>query len=312
MKIVLLILFLIKLETYANCELEERRFHTEAEYSFPENQDFKIYKGMSYDGGLLFLENALMDLTLGDFLVIKDGKYATLNNESIEGVKHFTLESVRGPLPFLRFKKDLNGLPKEPLVFIDTKSRKMTTTGDKYFPEKEIVQNDKASVTHELSDSLKKVITKPSFKIVEEKVNYSAGKIIQVKSHKLGLGNWKLVQVLTRFPLPKKLVTQKWGSGPNLDVVSIDAWVAFLSIDDKKFWYIGNSSGEPCGNSISFELVDIDKEGNALIGSSLEPKYGLNYLGNEDELIYSFGDSNIVYFLKFNKLMVVIAKDTYR
>ncbi|MFA6238104.1 MAG: hypothetical protein WC635_12295 [Bacteriovorax sp.] len=301
------------LEAGANCELSSWRFHTEGVYKFPDNHDLQIYQTSMRNGGVLFIADIEPVLKKNNFFEKKNGKTGMMNNQSLEGAKVSSHESVRGQLTFLSLKEDLSGLPSEPLALINFKERTILISGEKYLPESELPIEDAKSIPQELLTTLNKTISKKKFKIVEDEVNYTLGKVIKWKTQKLGEKNWKLVQVLTRFSLANKIqIHSREENYKKVDISAIDVWIAFLTIDDKYYWYIGNSSGSPCGESIQAETSKISKEGIAEIGSTLFPLYGQRINGKPDELIYSFGDQNIVYYLKFNEMMVIVVNEIYR
>lgn len=304
-KILLILLASFHLEAMANCELLSWRFHTEGVYNFPDKYDMRLFQTGMRDGGVLFIGDLESDLKKNGFFEKKNGRTGLLNNQSLEGAQVSTHESVRGKLTFLRLKEELNGFPSEPLAFISFKDRSIITTGEKFTPEVELPPQEVKNIPNDLLRSLKKTVSK-NLNIVEEDIDYVNGKPVKWKSQKLGEKGWKLVQVLTRFPTKNKVQLH------SREIIAVDAWIAFLTYDDQNYWYIGNSSGEPCGASIGAQTINISPEGAAEIGRTLAPLYGHRINGKPDELIYSFGDPNIVYYLKFNEMMVIVVNELYR
>jgi hypothetical protein len=297
----------------ANCELLSWRFHTEGVYKFPSKYEMRTYQTNMRDGGILFLKDIQEELKKNKFFEKINGTFGTINNISLEGAIVSTHDSVKGKVTFLKTKDELNALPSEPMALVNLKERSIITSGENYLPEKEMTFLDDKNIPVELLDTLKKRITNKNFKVVNDKVDYANGKALRWNSQKLGEKNWKLVQVLTRFPVQvKSKVSISHNNSKEAEISFIDVWIAFLTIDDKVFWYIGNSSGSQCGKSIIAEHTSVTPDGAAVIGQQLKPHYGHHINGKNDELIYSFGDKNIIYYLKFNELMAIFVEETYR
>lgn len=296
----------LNLDALANCELSNWRFHTEGVYKFPEKYDLRTYQTGIRDGGMLFIGDIESDLKKNGFFEKKNGKTGMLNNQSLEGANISSHQSVRGRLTFLSLKDELNGLPSEPMALVNFQERTILTSGEKYLPESELPSLDVKNISKDLLGELNKTISNKNFKVIDDDVDYVNGKPTLWRTQKLGEKNWKLVQVLTRFPLTKKVQFN------SKDVTAIDVWIAFLTMDDKNYWYIGNSSGSPCGKNIAAETSKINTEGIPEIGNTLTPLYGHRINGKPDELIYSFGDQNIVYYLKFKEMMVIVINEIYR
>lgn len=297
---------------FANCELYSWRFHTEAVYEFPKTNPVKIVQASMRDGGILFLSDLSDFFKTNSFINKKEKKSGTINKKSLENAELSNYKSVRGGLTFLKLKEEMDWLPSEPLAFINAKERSITTAGVKYYPDvkDEILSSD--FIPPKLNSSLREVLSRKNFKIVENPIEYTQGKAIQVLSRKLGEKNWKLVQVLTRFELKAPAKIHLSEQGKPQEAKAMQAWIAFLTMDDSSYWYIGNSSGNACGNSLTSETRSLSKEGIADIGERLNPNYGYRFDGNSSELIYSLGDPNIVYYLKYNELMVVVVNEIYR
>ncbi len=302
-------LFLLSSKVWSNCELMNWRFHTEAVYKTTDNRPLKVVQAQMRDGGILFIDDLTDYFKSNAFLENKNSSFGSLNKMSLERATMTSHKSTRGQLTFLKLKDELAWLPAEPLALINSKERTITTTGEKYFPEAKEENISSEAIPAKLIASLNSILKKKSLKIVDEVSDYSNGKFVKAIAQKIGEKSWKLVQVQVKFDLKKPL---KIPNPYNVDIKGMTAWIAFLTLDDSSYWYIGNSSGNPCGDTLTYEARNVSKDGVVEVGGKLTANYGYRFAGKNDELVYSFGDPDVIYYLVFNELMLVVVNEIYR
>lgn len=319
MKILLaVVMVLASFNVHANCELLNWRFHTIAVYGAPASLGLTFESIQKRDGGLLFLDNTKSELEQKKYLQKIDGKYGSLkvgaNTVSLDGAILKNYPSVRGDLTYLKTKDFISGFPSESIAILDSKIRQISIAGEHYLPLASTQKKASDPLPGNLAKIFKTTVTDKSFTVVSDVTDYSKGESTEWMSQRLGEKDWELVQIKMKLKLLKEIPwTGRYGSEPErAKINTVHIWLAFLTNNGNDFWYIGNSSGDPCGTDLKSSVRGAIENGSATIGNFLEPKYGLRISNSEKNLVYSFGDADIVYYLNFGKDMVVISNESYR
>lgn len=287
-------------------------------YEAPESLGLTFSAVQKRDGGLLFMSNKKSELEQKKYTQKIDGKLGSLkiaaNTFSLEGATLKNYPSVRGDLTYLKTKDFISGSPSESIAILDPKLRVISLTDEPYLPLPSLSKKSTDPLPGNLAKVFKSTVMDKSFNVVSDITDYSNGEAGEWIHQKLGEKDWALAQIKMKLVLPKA-VPWKGRYGTKSESAKIDTiyiWLAFLTHNGKDFWYIGNSSGDPCGTDLKSSVQSTIENGAATIGNILEPKYGFRISNSEKNLVYSFGDPDIVYYLNFGKDMVVISNESYR
>lgn len=283
--------------TYANCELFRSDYHTEATYVFPQDVN-PIYEMRTWDSGILFNQDNKDVFLKNGFFEKKDDSYGAYDEYSLKDAEIKQYSSfLKRKFTFIRLKENVLGIPSEKLVYIDLKNRKLESiSAVRLNPVKEVYEESSKGLPKDVLKELKRVVELKKIKYINNQVIKNKGVPVEWIQQLLGFKKWKLIQVKMRFPI-KEMKALK-----NDEVAKqIHFWFSFLTMDDKDFWYIANSTNDPCAG-----LPSESESGWQYHPSTLKTFYGIDLKKADDELIYSFGEEDKLYYLKFKKHMIVI------